>query len=62
MIRPRLYKDVEAQAVNVVEVSESEQTREQSTGQHSHSEVESDGQPLPDDPTEVHAHCIGTEE
>lgn len=40
---------VEAQTVDVVEVTQAEQAGEQAAGQHAHGEVQANGQPLSDD-------------
>ncbi len=44
-----LDKYIEAQAVDVVDITESKQAGEQTTGQHAHRQVQSNGQALPDD-------------
>lgn len=44
-----LDKYVEAQAVDVVDVTQSKQAGEQAAGQHAHCQVQPNGQALPDD-------------
>lgn len=44
-----LDKYIEAQAVDVVEITQSKQAGEQAAGQHAHRQVQSNGQALPDD-------------
>lgn len=46
-----LDKDVKAQVVNVVDVAQSKQASEKATGQHSHSEIQSNGQALSNNAT-----------
>lgn len=40
---------IETQAVDVVDVTQSKQAGKQATGQHAHSQVQSNGQTLPND-------------
>lgn len=44
-----LSKYIEAQVVDVVDVTQSKQAGKQAAGQHAHSQVQSNGQALPDD-------------
>lgn len=46
-----LDKYVEAQTVDVVDVAQSKQAGEQATCQHAHSQVQANGQTLPNDAT-----------
>lgn len=48
-VESHLDKYIEAQAVDVVDVAQSEQAGEQAAGQHAHCQVQSDGKALPDD-------------
>lgn len=43
-LKSHLGKDVEAQAVNVADVSQTKQAGEEAAGQHAHGQVEPDGQ------------------
>lgn len=51
LVTSHLDKDVKAQVVNVVDVAQSKQTSEKAAGQHSHSEIQSNGQALSNDAT-----------
>ena len=44
-----LDRDVEGQAVDVVDVAQTKQAGEQPAAQHAHRQVQPDGQALPDD-------------
>ena len=44
-----LDRDVKGQAVDVVDVAQTEQAGEQPAAQHAHRQVQPDGQALPDD-------------
>lgn len=44
-----LHKYIEAQIVDVVDVTQSKQAGEQAAGQHAHGQVQPDGHALPDD-------------
>ena len=48
---PHLDRDVKGQAVDVVDVAQTEQAGEQPATQHAHRQVQPDGQALPDDAT-----------
>lgn len=48
-VSSHLDEDIEAQTVDVVEVTQSEQAGEQAAGQHAHGEVQANGQALSDD-------------
>lgn len=50
-VTPHLDKDVKAQVVNVVDVAQPKETSEESTGQHSHGEIQSNGQALSNNAT-----------
>lgn len=46
---PHLDKNIEGQAVDVVDVAQAEQAGEQATAQHAHRQVQPDGQAFPND-------------
>jgi len=52
MYDTNLNKYIEAKAVDVIDVSQSKQTGEKTTGQHAHSQVQTNGQTLSNDSTE----------